>query len=520
MSQKNKNNNGSTPQIARPVYNLCDSDRDSDDSSEASLEIMAPINPPNDHTATASSVLNAAIKASASVASKPAAGGTAGNSTSKLLSMNFSDSDSDDDDDDLLAAYNNLKRKQQPSLSQCSTSSQVATNKRRTKSRTTTSRSTTADKEEKQRERQRAREEKARQKEAEKAARAKQRALEKENREQKKQLEKDTKKRQREEFQQISGKYAHQEIALLLDLPIYLNEELALTNTLSEDFLLHPQPVAYKIPNSIQWIRKDYLKGGAKDAVEQLEQKKVENFELSPYLLIMMEATDFLPLLNREGHEVDDNYPALETYVMEVQAKYQRVWKNKNTTEEPRIILLLRNVPETLDRMWNGHKRKKRTTGPSPPTEWELNDAIQWLLIQFQVECIHCASIESIQANLHKLTRGICEAPYRNQVTELECIKKLKSINTGERPIDRAQDAWVRQLQQVPRLSENIAVNAVNAYPTLYSLWQTYNHNGGDDAASASLLEDILCPNRGRQAKLSHTIFRVLKSDDPREKLT
>ncbi|CAJ1954632.1 unnamed protein product [Cylindrotheca closterium] len=511
MSQ---NKSGPAPQLARPVYNLCDSDNDNDSSdnndddsdSEASLEIMAPINPPNPKTA--SSVLNAATKAS--IHSKPA---VTKNSTSKLLSVNLSDSDSDDDD--LLKAYNlkrtqkQQKQQQQPPLSQSSTtSSQVTTSRPR---------NTTAS-EEKQRERQRVREEKARQKEAEKAAKAKQRALDKEHRERQKQQEKDSKKRQREALQQVSGKYAHDEIALLLDLPIYLNEELALANALSEDFLLHPQPVTYKITNSIQWIRKEYLKGGAKDAVEQLEQKQVENFEKSPYLLMLMEAKDFLLLLDRVGHEVDDNYPALEKYLIELQAKYKRVWKNQ---EEPRIILLLRQVPDTLDKMWKNHKRnKKRTTaGSSLPTEWELNDAIQWLLIQYQVECIHCPSIESIHANLHKLTRGICEAPYKNQVTELECIKKIKSSNTGERPIDLAQDAWFRQLQQVKGLSEGIALNGVKAYPTIQSLWQAYNQNGGDDATNAALLEDCL-HERVRRAKLSNTIFRVLKSDDPREKLT
>ena len=152
------------------------------------------------------------------------------------------------------------------------------------------------------------------------------------------------------------------------------------------------------------------------------------------------------------------------------------------------------------------------------PTDYELNDAIQWLLIQFQVEVIHCSSVESISLNLHKMTRGICEAPYKNHVTELECIKKLKSNNTGERPIDIAQDAWFRQLQQIPQISEGIALNAVRAYPTLYSLWQTYNH-GADHSTNADLMAPHLADNRSL-SKLSNRIYRILKSDNPREKLT
>jgi DNA integrity scanning protein DisA with diadenylate cyclase activity len=143
-----------------------------------------------------------------------------------------------------------------------------------------------------------------------------------------------------------------------------------------------------------------------------------------------------------------------------------------------------------------------------------LQDALQWLLIQFQVECVHCPDIESIQANVHKLTRGLCEAPYANQVTELECIKKIKQNPTADDPMNRARDAWLRQLQQIPRLSEAMAVNVVREYPTMQSLWQAYQE--GDEAQNVALLADILRGTQ-RQAKLSEALYRFMTSTNPKE---
>jgi hypothetical protein len=122
-----------------------------------------------------------------------------------------------------------------------------------------------------------------------------------------------------------------------------------------------------------------------------------------------------------------------------------------------------------------------------------------------------------MQSNIHKLTRGICEGRYCNKVTELQCIKKIKQATTGDRPIDRARDVWFRQLQQVPRISEAIALNVVQQYPTMQSLWQVYQQS--DDATNSALVEDILS-DRSRQTKLSHSLYRILMSKDPKEMLS
>jgi hypothetical protein len=83
-----------------------------------------------------------------------------------------------------------------------------------------------------------------RQKQREKETKAKDEEFEKVQRELQKQNEKVSKKRQAKENCQANGKHAHQEIAVLLDASLCSNEELALVEALTEDFLLKPHPSA------------------------------------------------------------------------------------------------------------------------------------------------------------------------------------------------------------------------------------------------------------------------------------
>jgi hypothetical protein len=506
------------PQLARKQYNLCDGE-DDDSSSTSSLEIIPPakaVTQKIDKKSTKSTTDNTVELLMESFDSedelllKSKQKSTTDNKVALLM-------ESSDSEDELL-----LKSK--PIFSRKSSATKRNANVTTTATRTiaTTTASTyslsnnnSSTGETRDEVRLRKKRETEKRNEVEKLARARKREQERAERERKKLEEKGKKKRQLEEFQQSSGKYANQEITVLMDPVIYNNEEFNLVGALNEDFLLHPQNTSFNISKAIQWIRKDYLQGGAKDALKQLEQDHFDQFEHLPYFLLLLEPDDFIPLLKRDGHDVDDDYPALENYLAELKSRWQLLWK---TSEEPRIIFLLYQIPKALDHQWINHRRSKRTNASSsPPTEWELNDAIQWLLVQFQVECIHCSTIESMQSNIHKLTRGICEGRYCNKVTELQCIKKIKQATTGDRPIDRARDVWFRQLQQVPRISEAIALNVVQQYPTMQSLWQVYQQS--DDATNSALVEDILS-DRSRQTKLSHSLYRILMSKDPKEMLS
>jgi hypothetical protein len=373
-----------------------------------------------------------------------------------------------------------------------------------------------------------ARMDKEEQKRQEKMAKAAKREGERAEKQRRNEQENESKKRQAEETRQASGKFAHKEIVVLMDPNLHASEEFALVDALKEDFLLHPSPSALNCNKAIQWVRKDYLLGGAKKALDHLEVYQHDQYEHLDRVICVLQSDDFIPLLQRADHDVDedDDYPALGKWLTTLISRWQTVWQ---TTKYPRIVLLLHRIPEALDRHWVELRKRGQKGGESPATDAELHDAIQWILIQFQVECVLCNSIESIQTTVHKMTRALCEAPYVAQVSELECIKKIKmhidQSSDSVAPLERAQDTWLRQLQQVPSISETIARNVVKQYPTARSLWEAYQQRGGgqgddfedDDNANALLLADILSNNNSRQQKLSKALFRFVTSNDSDE---
>jgi hypothetical protein len=508
------------PQLARKRYSV---DSNEDDSSDASLEIVSPVQ--KKKKAAFHHHHHKPTKTDEKSTTQP----------NRLLHL-MASSDEDSDDDLLLRAQATFASKSNQasakrSLSTISSTSSTTTvaatatsrtskssSAKRTISTASSSISASTSKESSASAREAARACKKRdteeRKRLEKLQKAQTREQEKLERQQKKADEQQTKKVKTKETQQAAGKFAHEEIVILMDSAIFTNAEYALTETLQEDFLLHEYPSALTCAKAVQWVRKDYLQGGAKEALQRLEDCDRDHYEHLPYCTLVLEPEDFIPLLQRTEHDEDNDYPALTTWLESLKSRWQHVWK---TTKEPRIILMLHRIPEALDRQWIDHRRQtKNTDGPSPPTEWELQDAIQWLLVCYQVECIQSSTIESIQSNLEKLTRGLCEAPYANQVSELECVKKIKA-DCGDDRMSKARDTWLRQLQQMNGLSENMARNVIRHYPTLQSLWQAYQD--GDDAENKALLAGILNEGKSRQVKLSNNVHRCLTSDNPKEML-
>jgi hypothetical protein len=371
-----------------------------------------------------------------------------------------------------------------------------------------------------------------RQKQQEKAARERQKQQEKKKKQEERAAQERLKQQEKEERQRLNqahgqkkGKYKHEEIAILMDPKLHDNDPLELVAKLKDDFLVHPFPSMLSMaPAAIQFVRKEYLKGGAKDAVACLEANDQNGYEHIHQIMLIVEAQVFIPLLQRDDHDMDDDYPKLESWLASVQSEWRRVWKMP-LYEEPRLLLMLRDLPNALDTMWNQHRGRGKKDEPSLPRQNELEDAIRWLLVQFQVECMLCPNAESIKLTLHNMTRALSSKPYVTQTSELECINKIKAgpgLHSGD-PVDKARDIWLRQLQQIPRLSQSMAENVVQQYPTCQSLWQKYqellqNDNEEEGRENcACLLANILNGGRTSQQKLSEAIFYIMTSNDPNQ---
>jgi hypothetical protein len=526
------------PQLARKYYNV---DSSSDDDDDGDLQILSPIrektkmpnknldsdyNDTGDDNTKISTKKKAPPIATTSMAkqlsknknySTAAAAAAAATSRSTNLS---SDSDTDDDDDRLLMNSKRVFEKR----------------------------------EDPKKKRKRERDE---QKEKEKQERIKKRKEAKEEKEHRKQEESMTKKQHQDYHHQTTGKYAHEEIAVLLDKDLYDDDPHGLVEKLKTDFLVHSYSSSLGSPaKAIQFVRKDKLMGGAKDAIANLESsnrirnkkstattKKIGGdsdcdgcddcgYEQIHYLVLIFEPDDFIPLLSRHSQDEEDDYPALESYLDSIRSRWKQVWNIPlSSGVEPKIIFLLRDLPKALDKKWVEYRRHKGSNNErSLPTVKELEDAMQWLLVQFQVECILCPSIELLQLTIHKMTRSLAEKRYTNQVTELECIKKIKQgCTASDNVLEKAKDVWIRQLQQLPGMSENRAQHAVTHYPTCQSLWQAYQRehhqqqqqgNDNDNEANSSssaLLDDKLSGDNRLYSKLSDSVYRVMTSNDPNE---
>lgn len=342
--------------------------------------------------------------------------------------------------------------------------------------------------------------------------RERRRHQEREQRARAKESSKEAKQQEKLGNQQAAGKFAHDEIVVLMDPLITRSNEYGIVTCLEENFSVQEYSNSFQYKKTIQWIRKEYMEGGAEGAWTCVSEGKLDQVEHSQHLLAVMDYSDFIPLIERIEHDVDDDYPHLGRWLKSLKDQWKSVWSE---THEPRVTLLLNRVSEDLDSFWRTRTRGTDRSAKPLPSDWELRDSLQWLLIQFQVDCIHCSSNEDIQINVYNFTRAVAEAPYSNQVSELECVRKIKpAANLGDDLLSKVQDTWARQLQMIPKVSEQRARNLVQHYPTMQSLWQAYQ--AGDETTNRNLLNNCF-GNQSSQASLSAAIYKVMSCKDPKE---
>jgi hypothetical protein len=374
------------------------------------------------------------------------------------------------------------------------------------------------EKQEKEERRQQERLEKQATKQREKEDRALKRKHQQVSKQAAKHAEKDTKKRRRDEAGQSTGKFASQEIALLMERDLCRHATWNLVEEVQEaGYSVNEYPSLLGC-KAIQWIRKDFLEGGADDALAKLHASDHSGYQHLSLLVIVFDVPhDFIKLLEREEHEEEDDYPQLHKWLLGLQAGWKAAWSAPDG-KRPRIILLLHKILDALDRLWVNHRKRNRKDDRAPPTAEELYDAITWMLIEFQVECIHCQSPEDVSHNVNKMTRLLSEEPYVQQVTELECIKKIKAGGSEfDPPYERSKDCWLRQLQQVPRVSMQKARNLTQHFPTSRSLWNVYQDEDLTEDEKRVYLSTLFDEKGTCQAKLSDWVYRVMTSKDPNE---
>lgn len=329
---------------------------------------------------------------------------------------------------------------------------------------------------------------------------------------------KESNKRRRDTAAQTKGKHAVEEIAVLMDPDLANHEVLPLYDSLGEKgyhVCSHPTLLGYK---AIQFVRRDYLRGGAVEAVKRMHAGETAEYERFDDLVVVFDlAHDFLDLLSRSEDQEEDDYPKLERWLERLIAGWRTAWKVSDSSIQPRVLLMLFNVQGALDKLWISYR--KHVGSRAPPTAEELHDAITWLLVQFQCECIDCKDIEDLNNHVRKMTRMLSEKRYQKQVSEFECVKKIKAFCDDLDPdSERATDCWQRQLQQIPTVSLRVASSLVQYYPTARTLWEAYQ-NDALTVDQKRMLVSSCCGTGRCQAKISNYIYQVMTSDNPNDLL-
>ena len=294
----------------------------------------------------------------------------------------------------------------------------------------------------------------------------------------------------------------------------------------------------------VRWIRRDHLAGGSAGiASAPSNDDNVQRTDM--VAIVFYNPRTFLRLLERDAAaEARDDYPELRMWLRNVRSslatRWETRWKsdpetgggrkghgnksavagaassvgNDSSRSSTRIVLVLHKVQEELQRQWNQGGRRRRSFAPT--SEEELNDATVWLLIEQHVECTLTSTDEETAEYLANLTRALAEAPYYDDVTELHCVAKLKADSSATTAEEKAKCAWMRQVRQLPGLSEAKARKLLEHYPTLMSLLDEYEDPALTNDEKKCLLED--CMLEGRKAKkLSESMYRLMTSNDPNE---
>ncbi len=294
----------------------------------------------------------------------------------------------------------------------------------------------------------------------------------------------------------------------------------------------------------VRWIRRDHLAGGsASIASAPSNDDNVQRTDM--VAIVFYNPRAFLRLLERDAAaEARDDYPELRVWLRNVRSslatRWETRWKSDPETgggrkghgsksvvagaassagddssrSTTRIVLVLHKVQEELQRQWNEGGRRRRSFAPT--SEEELNDATVWLLIEQHVECTLTSTDDETAEYLANLTRALAEAPYYDDVTELHCVAKLKADSSATTAEEKAKCAWMRQVRQLPGMSEAKARKLLEHYPTLMSLLDEYEDPTLTNDEKKCLLED--CMVEGRKAKkLSESMYRLMTSNDPNE---
>ncbi|CAM9194020.1 unnamed protein product [Choristocarpus tenellus] len=342
-----------------------------------------------------------------------------------------------------------------------------------------------------------------------KLQRERQRADRKAMKERQKETEKLEKAARKEREQQARGNFSHLEVACVMEQRYFEDPDSTVVracaskqaNSSSEEFRVVSGDC--NIHRAVWWTHRGHLEGGA-----AAQGPGVTTLGL---LLVVIHADELLQCLLRRGDD-QESFPDLGNLVDTIRSSERSF---------SRLIIVLEGVEQELHRRWN-MKYSGDGRGAPCSTADDLEDATSWLLIHKETETRLTKDGEQTGQYLWDLTRALSVIPYKDDVTELHCVARLKSraIGSDLLPPEEQEmaDTWVRMLQQIPGISEPKAMAIAQHYPLPRSLVCALS----DPTVPVEQRMHLLADKMGsrNESKRSRRVYEALMQEDGDYELT
>ncbi|XP_078135795.1 structure-specific endonuclease subunit EME1 isoform X2 [Sander vitreus] len=285
------------------------------------------------------------------------------------------------------------------------------------------------------------------------------------------------------------------------------------------------------LPRSVSWMRRAPC-AQPEDAVCVPEAQVV----------LQMTVDDFITLIHgliqEERHGRSGSVPTLTSWVQEQQRRrpgnilslavidLEKYFRSQKSQGQKRF----REAVAGEQRGGGNVRRKRKSGGAELRPEVSRVEAVVHLQLHTGVSVRFLSTWKDFTDHITMTTKAVAEAPFKREREETGFSFYLESEWAGGQRVDRAGkgllQVWKRQIQQLNRVSPDMASAILAAYPSPQRLHQAYGLCE-TDSERISLLSDLLI-RRGEGVtsttrrvgpELSKRLFLTMTSCDPQQTL-
>ncbi|XP_034715745.1 crossover junction endonuclease EME1 [Etheostoma cragini] len=288
------------------------------------------------------------------------------------------------------------------------------------------------------------------------------------------------------------------------------------------------------LPRSVSWMRRAPC-AQPEDAVCVPEAQVV----------MQMTVEDFITLIH--GHIQEERHgrsgcaPTLTSWVQEQQRRrpgnvlslavidLEKYFRSQKSQSQKRF-----REAVVGEQRGGGHVRRKRKSGGAElrpeVSRVEVEEAVVHLQLHTGVSVRFLSTWKDFTDHITMTTKAVAEAPFKREREETGFSFYLESEWAGGQRVDRAGkgllQVWKRQIQQLNRVSPDMASAILAAYPSPQRLHQAYGVCE-TEGERTSLLSDLLirrgegvtATTRRVGPELSKRLFLMMTSRDPQQTL-